>query len=317
MWRVESACFSRDGTRVLTASQTGAALWTAETGAQLLSLKGAPMKQACFSPDEKRILTGSEEGLVKLWDASTGTCDLEIKHEGAVGGIGFTPDGASIITADAKGTIRVWNAKTGEELSKFVRKNGGFYRCALAPDARVLVTSAGHSAKAWEVASGLEVFDFPCPQTQRRAEGNILFNAASFAWSNDGALLAVGCADGTVWFWDIKAQKNTATLKQHVEEVTSVCFSGTGTKLLSASRDKTCRLWDVARGMELARFSSAHPVFDADLSPDEAHVVVASLGTATIWQRRRPETVWGITYLPEFWCAVLAAVAFLYVAMRP
>jgi len=48
----------------------------------------------------------------------------------------------------------------------------------------------------------------------------------------------------------------------------------------------------------------AAPVF----SPDARNIL---FGT-TIWSRRRPEYWWGIAWLPEFWVALVAGMALLY-----
>ena len=59
---VVSASFSPDGSRIVTASWDGTAkVWDAESGAELLTLKGhaAQVTSASFSPDGSRIVTGS------------------------------------------------------------------------------------------------------------------------------------------------------------------------------------------------------------------------------------------------------------------
>ena len=74
--RVTSAAFSRDGTRIVTASYDKTArLWDAATGEPI----GVPLAGhtdyvagAAFSPDGKRIVTVSADKTARLWDAETG-----------------------------------------------------------------------------------------------------------------------------------------------------------------------------------------------------------------------------------------------------
>ena len=49
--------------------------------------------------------------------------------------------------------------------------------------------------------------------------------------------------------------------------VKSIVFNGDGTRLATASSDRTARVWDVA-GHELFKFTHASGVTDLDFSPD-------------------------------------------------
>lgn len=46
-------------------------LWDAETGAEVMTLKGhaGQVFSAAFSPDGKRIVTGSNDSAAKVWDS--------------------------------------------------------------------------------------------------------------------------------------------------------------------------------------------------------------------------------------------------------
>lgn len=69
--RVQSAAFSRDGTRILTtASGDGmAVIWDAYTGKLLVALdeQERSVRSAVFSPDGKRIVTTSADGTPAIW----------------------------------------------------------------------------------------------------------------------------------------------------------------------------------------------------------------------------------------------------------
>ena len=73
--QVTAASFSPDGSRIVTASQDNTAkVWDANTGAELLTLKGHTnwVYSASFSPDGLRIVTGSDDKTAKVWDAKNG-----------------------------------------------------------------------------------------------------------------------------------------------------------------------------------------------------------------------------------------------------
>jgi len=67
---IMDADWSPDGKRILTAGEDQtAALWDAETGRELLRLRGhgAAIRSAEFSPDGQTILTSGDDGKVILW----------------------------------------------------------------------------------------------------------------------------------------------------------------------------------------------------------------------------------------------------------
>ena len=61
-------------------------------------------------------------------------------------------------------------------------------------------------------------------------------------------------------------------------------FSPDGTRILTASWDKTAKLWDAASGKLLASFAHQDGVWHAAFSPDGARILTASADkTAKLW----------------------------------
>jgi hypothetical protein len=71
----------------------------------------------------------------------------------------------------------------------------------------------------------------------------------------------------------------------HVDLVATAAFSPNGALVVTASDDKTARVWDVATGQAIAVLGGHDdPVLSAAFSPDGARVVTASYGkTARVW----------------------------------
>jgi WD domain, G-beta repeat len=68
---------------------------------------------AQFSPDGQRVVTASYDGTARLWDAGTGKEIGEpMKHGMEVYSARFSPDGLRIVTASQDRTARLWDVPT-------------------------------------------------------------------------------------------------------------------------------------------------------------------------------------------------------------
>src|SRR6476659_4690111 len=97
--------------------------------------------------------------------------------------------------------------------------------------------------------------------------------------------------------WDAVSAKEIAVLSGHDDGVQSAAFSPDGSRIVTASWDKTARIWDVAsaRALLLARVlrlateiavlrGHENTVTSAAFSPDGSRIVTGSSDkTARIW----------------------------------
>ena len=156
---VNSAQFSPDGTRVVTASEDKTArVWDAHTGKALsepLRHEDAVLS-AQFSPDGTRVVTASGDRTARVWDAHTGKALSEpMRHEDAVKSAQFSPDGTRVVTASEDKTARVWDARTGKALSEPLRHEVGVNSAQFSPDGtRVVTASNDATARVWDAETG-------------------------------------------------------------------------------------------------------------------------------------------------------------------
>src|SRR5262249_16297636 len=118
-------------------------VWDAQTGHELLSIKGGG-RSGAFSPDGKRLASAGVAG-VKGWDAQTGEERVTGKGTGGmVRSVVFSPDGTRLASGDFNGMVKIWDATSSPEARIF----GGpthrvSYNVAFSPDGKRMAGGSG------------------------------------------------------------------------------------------------------------------------------------------------------------------------------
>jgi hypothetical protein len=217
-----------------------------------------------FSPDGTRIVTGSADQTVKVWDARTGTPQLELKgHTSWVYSVAFSPDGTRIVTGSEDRTARVWDARTGTPLLDLKGHTGLVWSVAFSPDgSRIVTGSADQTVKVWDARTGtpqLELKEHTAP-------------VSSVAFSPDGTRIVTGSADRTAKVWDARTGTPLLELRGHTSPVTSVAFSPDGTRIVTVAVDQNkppeTKAWDARTGRELKDEPIPQTIANPWISPD-------------------------------------------------
>jgi WD40 repeat protein/TPR repeat protein len=279
---VNSAAYSPDGTRIVTASlDKTARIWDARTGAQLTVLSGHAdrVTTAGYSPDGTRIVTASHDKTARIWDARTGAQLATLSgHGDLIRFAAYSPDGAHIATASNDRTARIWDANTGAQLAALSGHGGFVYSAAYSPDGtRIVTASDDKTARIWDASTGAQL-------TVLSGHENLVSYAA---FSPDGTRIVTSSADKTARIWDASTGAQLTVFSGR-GVFNHAAYSPDGTRIVTASRDRTARIWDALTGAQLAVLSGhGNYVFSAAYSPDGARIVTTSDDrTARIWDAR-------------------------------
>jgi WD40 repeat protein len=152
---VRALGFSRDGTRVLAATDDGLiTLWDAATGGKMKTFQGHVLGNApgCLSRDGKLLLTAGLDSSITLWNVATGEELHTLKgHRAPVRCATFSPDGKLVASGGTDGLVILWDTVTGQEMLSLPGHAGWVSSVAFSPDGRFLISGGlDGTLRVWE-----------------------------------------------------------------------------------------------------------------------------------------------------------------------
>lgn len=312
---IVALAWAPDGSKVLTGSSDKTArIWDPLSGEQARILGGHTdqVNSVSFSPDSARALTGSGQE-VKLWDINNGTVTKVLDHLGNVESVVFSPDGSEILSS-SKSSLALWDVASGELARRY---KSGANSVVFSPDGKLILGGLNYAARLRDVRTGEFVRSFKGHEDQVKSvvfspdgtrllscgadETAILWDAecgvklhtfrdhvgdiATVEFAPNGThFLSKDSSNDTVRLWFLNSKQQLHVFGEHTSEVVTALFSPDGARILTASRDKTARLWDVNSGAPIRIFQHREEVHSAAFSPDGATIVTGGrYGSARLW----------------------------------
>jgi len=225
-----------------------------------------------ISPDSRSFATAGADSQIGLWDTQSGKRKATlVSHKGKINSIDFHPTEGVLLSGGADKQWILWDLKKFNTIKTNATHTNQVTTVRFSSDGKRFATgSADKSIIVWSYPEGRILFRLT---GHRKTISTLVF-------SPNMPVLASAAAE-TVKIWDIQNRKQGRlryNLEGHDFLVAGIAFSTDGNVLISSSRDKTTRLWDVKEG-DLIRILSGERTAISSLSlrPDGKLMALGTL----------------------------------------
>jgi len=252
------------------------------------------MSTVLWTRDGKRLVTTTLDGVVHIWDATTGAALQRLTgHQGSIRPLGqpqWDNEERRLLTSSDDGTALIWDIPpllgertTGQVTEqKVARLTLSGHTSAVtqarwsSDNRRIATVSTDMSLRIWDATTGAELLKLsdgdrpPVPRVR---------------WSADSRRLLTTGVDGIARIWDAESGNVLLKLVGHSEPVFDAAWSQREERIATASFDGTARIWDAQSG-ELLHTLAGHQgaVRQATWSKDDTLLLTYGFdGTARLW----------------------------------
>jgi WD40 repeat protein len=244
--------------------------------------------------DKKSKKKGRPEPVIELvtltlWDAVSGEAVRTFNGQThPVNRVLFSPNGkhlASVATGDDshQAEVKLWDVETGKAvwaLKHPIRIGVQIQHMVFSRDGKRLIVLTPKAVTFWDAATGKEVLGHTWSDSTRAvsSDGNRLVTVRDTV--SDGWV-----PGSTVEVRDAISGEVVLTLKGHTGSVYGATFSPDGTRIATASFDRTVRLWDAVSGQEVLTLRGHGGSYFVNMafSPDGKRLAISLGGPITIW----------------------------------
>lgn len=281
---------------------------------RLLEGSQGEVNSVTFSPNKLLIAAAGEDKNVRIWNLKGENIDTLYGHTEKVWTVRFSPDSKTIATASWDGTVKLWqqgdkNNQKWKCIKTLKDHKGWVFSVSFSPDGKILASVGKDTiVRLWSFENYTLIKKWKVEKTK---------NVVGVAFSRDSKIIATANDNGntaTLWNVDRKEPRKL----EHKGEVNSISFSNDGEKIVTASDDKTAKIWNLEGellqtldGKQENPMSANGKLMSANFSHDDKIVVTAGFDkTVKLWgvedgklkppsYPNHPAWVWDANFSPD------------------
>lgn len=307
---INSVAVSPNNIRVASGSSDGTIkIWSLQYGSLLHTFKShaGAINAIAFSPDGQLLASGCSNNTIQIWHRPGVPLYTLKNRSGSVNAVAFSPDGQLLASGNSNGAIEIWTKKFNKPLHT-LRSPASVYNLAFSPNGQVLASGSGDgtimlqaiprqgavssvqpfarpsSSSSTESTAWLKLLLFIFIITLIRTVDNSLARRPAQQWqTSTGATPTLPSRPIPPSSWQQSEQ--VYTLTPHAGPVYSVAISPDGKTLVTASADKTIKIWDLpSRTVRTTLTQHSAPVYAVAISQNGRILASASADkTIKLW----------------------------------
>ncbi|KAJ8662044.1 hypothetical protein O0I10_002376 [Lichtheimia ornata] len=218
-----------------------------------------------FRQDGKLVVAGDGTGLVQMFDVNSRAILRTFRgHSLPVHVTRFSNDKTHILSASDDRTVRLWDIPSETSVNVF-EDHEDYVRAGVVSDDNpnlILTGSYDQTVRLWDTRQN------QCVMTMQHGapvESLLMYPSGNAVVSAGGPTLKV---------WDLLAGGRCMhTVSSHQKTITSMCFDGSASRLLTGSLDHHVKIFNVQDYKVVHSIKYSAPIMSVAMSPDDTHLV--------------------------------------------
>jgi WD40 repeat protein len=320
--QIKWAAFSRDGSRIVTASYDKAVrIWYASNGSQILARTGhqGNVNTVAFGATNDQYVSASDDRTARIWGPLPVVTIPMPNARGITLAFAATPFGVRYVKYDGPNDdLQVLDGSNALELTEI--------KLSDVPGPRPQIGFAAFSADGSRIVTAVEALWGDEPSSLSTAQvwnattGQLITSMQGgavepAAFNPDGTRVATGSFDKLVRIWDVSNGKVITELRGHESRVNSVPFSPDGLHVVTGSYDEpsqAVRIWDVKTGQQIGTLKGHNALVDSIHYSRDGTLIIAGSedNTARIWDAATRQPIRILNGQPDARLSLMAQAQF-------
>jgi len=243
-------------------------IWDVKTGnvVEHLTAHMDTVEKLAFSPDGNLLATASSDSTIRLWEQFKIKYSLQ-DHKDKVYALNFIANGKRLVSAGKDKTLRIWDTESGVIL-RILQEPVGTINGIATYKNKIYTASTNKRIRRWDANLS----------PKQKIINKLAGKPVSVAITPENGYVAVGFNSGLLQLYELATLKLLWQQQVHQKRITRLAFNSKGNLLVSASFDKTAKLWQIKQDSLIEQqvfLGHKRAIYSVSISPNDKYVATA------------------------------------------